>query len=174
MSRVNPIDEREPLAHEGDPDHPLRKIIHVNGVKMRAAFASYREQAECLPVLTRPWNADGRTHPEIVKLHEYHAARHTLDVLGYPVVVEFDDPADALKGLAAYLDAATLAPAPAPTRRPRASRTSPASATGGSDNVGGEAQTLFGDDPATVTPDGDASETEPGDPDAGAAGQPTG
>ncbi|MBX9605821.1 MAG: hypothetical protein K2Y51_06330 [Gammaproteobacteria bacterium] len=120
-AKATATEERAPLDVEQDTDHRLANFIEVNGVRMRAVFASPREQAECLPVLSRPWNADGRLHPLITRLHTYHAARHTLDVLGYPVVVEFEAPEDARTGLAAYLTEDEINGAPSPVRRTRPS-----------------------------------------------------
>lgn len=118
-ARANQVDERAALEVEPDPDHRLANYIDVNGTRMRAVFASPREQSECLLVLARPWNADGRMHPLITKLHEYNPERYTLDVLGYPVVVEFETADEARTGLAAYLTEDEIADKPARTRRTR-------------------------------------------------------
>lgn len=125
-ARANQVDDRAALDVEQDPDHRLANFIDVNGTRMRAVFASPREQAECLLVLARPWNADGRMHPLITKLHEYNPERYTLDVLGYPVVVEFESADEARTGLAAYLTEDEIAGKPARTRRARPAPAAPA------------------------------------------------
>ncbi len=138
-ARANQVDDRAALDVEQDPDHRLANFIDVNGTRMRAVFASPREQAECLLVLARPWNADGRMYPLITKLHEYNPERYTLDVLGYPVVVEFESADDARLGLAAYLTEDEIAGRPARTRR---ARPAPATLPPAPQGAGGQADLL--------------------------------
>ena len=154
------VDERAPLRVTEDPEHWLARFIEVNGVDARAVFASARELHECLPVLTRPWDADGGVYPPIKRLHVYNPRRYTVDVLGYPVVLEFDSDDEATKGLAAYLSPDELAPDSTPPRRARKPRAEPAPPPA---------------PPAASVPDGQADAFEggpaaaPGEPAAGQA-----